>query len=506
MKTRVIVNGLTQSATRWLDSKWSVAVIIALGVFFRVVPYVLNRSLWIDEAYVSMNILNRSWAGLVQPLDYDEVAPLGFLFAQKGIVSLFGNNEYSLRLLPLLAGIGALLLFYTLARRCLSRNTALLALTLFALLNSHIYYSSEAKQYSTDVLITILLLLSAHNLLQSSQRNWLAPAWLGIGGAIAVWFSHPSVFVLAGIGVTLGIYYWAKCNYRSLVALICAGALWVVSFAALYTVSLRHLAENASLDSQWQFALAPLPFHPITMLRWLATVLMGIFTEPLNLQLPGLALFCLVVGTAALLMQRQWSLALWLTPLGFTLIAAIFQQYPFSGRLLLFLIPMLLLILAHGAIQVYASTRDQGIFVGILLVSLIVFSSLGKAVVHLEIPRAREEIKPVLAYLRDHFQESDTLYVYYWGQFTLKYYQEAYGIHDYVLGVRWNENSWNLGADDLNKLRGRKRVWVLFTQGFRGNDEEPEEKFLRFNLDRLGTLVSLNRATGASIYLYDLSK
>jgi len=59
-----------------------------------------------------------------------------------------------LRFMPLLFGIGALFLFSQVARACLSRGAAPLAVLLFAINEPLIYYSSEVKQYSCDVAIT----------------------------------------------------------------------------------------------------------------------------------------------------------------------------------------------------------------------------------------------------------------------------------------------------------------------------------------------------------------
>ncbi|HEY9598539.1 MAG TPA: glycosyltransferase family 39 protein, partial [Cyanophyceae cyanobacterium] len=131
-------------------------VIISFGILVRLVQYLSNRSLWNDEAALALNIVNKSYLELFKPLDYEQGAPIGFLLVEKLAVQVFGNNEYSLRLFPLLSGIAALLLFYELAKRCISRQAVPIALTLFVGLDYLLYYASEAKQYSTDVAIALL--------------------------------------------------------------------------------------------------------------------------------------------------------------------------------------------------------------------------------------------------------------------------------------------------------------------------------------------------------------
>lgn len=79
--------------------------IIGFGILVRLAQYLYNRSLWNDEAALALNIVNRSYFELLQPLNYDQGAPIGFLLVEKLAVQLFGDNEYALRLFPLLSAI-----------------------------------------------------------------------------------------------------------------------------------------------------------------------------------------------------------------------------------------------------------------------------------------------------------------------------------------------------------------------------------------------------------------
>ena len=61
-----------------------------------------------DEAMIALNIERRSYAELFGTLDFNQAAPLGFLWLEKAAVQLLGPSELALRLWPLLAGIAAL--------------------------------------------------------------------------------------------------------------------------------------------------------------------------------------------------------------------------------------------------------------------------------------------------------------------------------------------------------------------------------------------------------------
>jgi len=49
-----------------------------------------SRSLWLDEAALGYSVVSRSYAQLLLPLEYNQVAPIGYLLFAKIGNSLFG--------------------------------------------------------------------------------------------------------------------------------------------------------------------------------------------------------------------------------------------------------------------------------------------------------------------------------------------------------------------------------------------------------------------------------
>jgi len=93
-------------------------LVVLLGVVVRVRQYAANRSLWLDESLVALNIIGRGMHRLLTaPLDFNQTAPAGFLFVEKLSAELFDKGEYALRAFPLLCGIVGLLLYPKLALR-----------------------------------------------------------------------------------------------------------------------------------------------------------------------------------------------------------------------------------------------------------------------------------------------------------------------------------------------------------------------------------------------------
>jgi predicted membrane-bound mannosyltransferase len=140
----------------------AVLVLVLAGALLRLFQFLSGRSLWLDEIMLSRNVLDRGWTELLgTPLDFHQVAPAGFLLLQKLAVTLLGDGELALRTVPLLASFASLFLFWRVARRFLAGWPLLGALGLFAFSAALLWYSSEAKQYSTDVAATLAVLLLA---------------------------------------------------------------------------------------------------------------------------------------------------------------------------------------------------------------------------------------------------------------------------------------------------------------------------------------------------------
>src|SRR3954471_7110680 len=72
-------------------AKLALLISLAVGIALRLLQYAVTRSLWLDEALLASSVLSRPVSGLLQPLDYGQTAPTGFLLLVKGAVALFGS-------------------------------------------------------------------------------------------------------------------------------------------------------------------------------------------------------------------------------------------------------------------------------------------------------------------------------------------------------------------------------------------------------------------------------
>ncbi len=139
-------------ALRWL------AFFVLLGLFARVMRYALRFPLWDDESFLCVNFIGRSYAELLRPLDFHQVAPILFLWIERTVVRIFGFSELALRLVPFACSIASVLLFRRTASRLLSGLGLLLAVAIFAVSYPGIRYAAEAKQYGTDLFVSLGLM------------------------------------------------------------------------------------------------------------------------------------------------------------------------------------------------------------------------------------------------------------------------------------------------------------------------------------------------------------
>ena len=87
------------------------AMAVRLFLFFGV-----EKSLWLDEAALALNILDKNFLELFKPLQYAQSAPPLFLVLTKALVSIFGASERALRFIPFLCSILSLFAFWLLKR------------------------------------------------------------------------------------------------------------------------------------------------------------------------------------------------------------------------------------------------------------------------------------------------------------------------------------------------------------------------------------------------------
>lgn len=488
--------------------------ITLFGITLRLRQYIANRSLWHDEANLALNIVNRTFAELLQPLDYDQGAPIGFLLITKTFTLLFGNEDYILRLTPILSGLIATYLAYRLAKEYLGAGGTLFLL-LFAISWSLVYYSSDLKQYASDVMAVILLIyLAFRSLGEDAKKKDIF--LLARTGFFLIWISHPAAFVAAGIGLVLALEKLLKKNYTRLFWIFGVGAAWIVSFGTTYLISLRTLAADESLKHYWRNAFMPFPpwkdwgWFIKTYSSLLQNTSWGLDRDNLFL----LSTTLIIMGLISFFLRDWYKALIITTPVLIVSLASTMEIYPIRGRLALFLIPIIILFLAEGLGRIFTIinkwNHTAAIVTYLILALYITWTPVNSAIDNLISPRMSADIKPVMEYVSEHREEDDIVYIYHGARPSFNYYAPFYGLDtgNIITGL-------DLGSTQAltqfkkhvdNKLNGNSRVWVIISHIVDcGGCEGDMETFYVEYLNQYGHIEDQHRVMGASVYRYDFS-
>lgn len=450
----------------------TVTALLALaGIVLRLWQYLANSSLWVDEAALARNIVDRSPAGFFSPLDYAQVAPPGFLLIEKGAVAFFGNSEWSLRLFPLLCGIASILLVWRIAGWIFDGWAVPYAVGLFALATPLVFFSSQVKRSSSDAAATSAVVCAVLWLYRSPGESRRVLAVAGIG-AIVVWLSQPVVFVLIGAAAALALWVMVDRRAETIRAGAIVAAVWTLSGAIAVSIAIHNVsvADHAYLEWYWSGGLMPRPWRA-THLYWIwerLTWLFGMYTATLRrtnggLGYPWSQAFAVlsVIGAFSLWRRRREVAVLVVLPVIVTLAAAAFRVYPFSGRVVTFLLPLMIAAVAAGADHALREWLSNRSLAAAAALAVIVGSPIFATLTALP-PERTEHIRPVLARVAQFAREDDDVYVYYGGAQPFRYYAARFALakRRSVVG-RCSVTDLRQYLREVDQFRGHRRVWVI---------------------------------------------
>lgn len=344
------------------SSRWTARLTLAavgLGILWRLAQWWSNPSLWLDEASIAENIIGRNYGGLAQPLRFEQGAPIGWLWIERTLSLVFGQTERALRLWPLLAGVATVFVGWALARRLLGPVATATYVAMMALWPVMVQYSGELKQYSTDTLASVLILLFG---LRVVRREHRARLHLAVAGSALLWFSLPAAICLAGVGLFLGIDDLRRRDRPGIKADLLTALAWFATLAVLWKVTLAELSRSVVADG-WTIGYAPSLTRPFTWLQFVrqeTLALFGVGAMWLRLALSVL----LVIGALRLARRAPGNFALLASLPAVALIASHLKRYPYIGdRPSLYLLPVFFLWIAAAIPEpggtIEPETRDE---------------------------------------------------------------------------------------------------------------------------------------------------
>ena len=333
----------------------AVLAFVALGVLLRVGHYLANYPLWGDEAFLALNFLRRGYLDLLLPLEYGQIGPILFLWAELTAVKLFGFSEMSLRLCPLICSVASVFLFRHTAGRMLKGPALLLAVAIFAVSIHPIRHSADAKPYASDLLVALALVVLAIEWRGSSERTaWL---WMLAGfSPIALAASYPAVLVAVGIALALAPAVWRTRRRGPIIALAAYFIIVATTFAGLFAGIVHRQQTGAvmpALQRYWAESFPPLN-SAARLMSWLITTHAGnMLAYPWGGSRGASSGTLLVVLVGAVVLWRQGQKTIFLvllTPMALALSVAALRLYPYGGqaRITQYLAPAICLLAGLG--------------------------------------------------------------------------------------------------------------------------------------------------------------
>lgn len=350
---------------RWLsavEEERLIWVFVALGVMARAVRYLLCFPLWEDECFLVSNFIDRGFGELLQPLNYHQVAPIGFLAVELAVVKLLGFTEWSLRLFPFISSIASMLVFRRLASRLIDGPAKLIAVATFCASYSGIRYTAEAKPYGVDLFAALVMLWLAVEWWRGGRRGWLIALVAATPAAIVL--SYPAIFIAGGLSVFLSLVLYFERRRGWVVWAAFNMVVLAAFFLMLEVVNGQSEAELHWMQDYWKDNLPSL-FAPGQLVSWFFLTHTG---DLLAIPLGGergasvVSFLLVVAGLVALKRTRQYRLmALCLAPAVLNLLAAFMGRFPYGGHVKFsqYLAPAICLLIGMGGAAILSAGRDS---------------------------------------------------------------------------------------------------------------------------------------------------
>lgn len=375
-------------------------IFVILGLLIRTVRYLLRFPLWPDESFLAAGFIRSDFADLLGAIDYHQVAPLFFLWAELAVVKILGFTEYSLRFFPLLCSLGSVFLFYHLARRLWRGEALLLAVAIFAVSYYPIRHGAEVKPYAVDLFVSLFLLTLAVGWWQkpgSSSRLW----WLAAATAPAIGFSFPAVFVGGGISLGLLPAVLRRGRGKSVIPYLVFNLALVGAFLSVYKISTgpqysteswlsspprKDASSHGWQEGAWVKCFPPFE-EPVKLPGWLIKTHTGrLFAYPNGGKHGGSALtfICFLAGVTILYRRKRKSLLpILLAPFALGFIAAALHRYPYgySARFNLYLAPIICLLAGPGAAVLISLIRPEKIRGAVFTVFVSLLALMGMSII-----------------------------------------------------------------------------------------------------------------------------
>ena len=393
------------------------AGVVALAVLLvHDVPYLLQHSLWIDEAWVADTV--RARIGLTPALSSS--TPVGWTFLLRLVP--FGGPE-RLRLVPLAFAMLAAAAGYLFGRELRLTRFATGILTGAAvLLSPAMLIRDDLKQYTAEAFACVVVWL----LVARIENEWRVRRLAAIAATASVGMLFANTVILVGVAAmaSLALECLVTRHFRRLAAVAAASAVMLGAGLAIYEWLIRpQITQN--LVSYW----AP---HYMPTTSWSAAF--SFLNQMLHHLAPYLGFGSLIVdavlllaGVAALVwLGRPALAAMFPLTLAVVIAASGARKYPFgdtrTSTFWLVAAPLLMAVAVAAAARL-AVRIDRRAPLAVAAAALAVWVPFTDAYIRShQIPN--EDVHSEVAYLDTHLRRGDVVIVSYAASYAFAYYYQ----------------------------------------------------------------------------------
>lgn len=383
------------------------AIITAAGAYLRFYHLTYN-SLWLDEGAtyeLSRFSLLHTW----NTMTTGEFNPPLFFWMEHLMLPL-GRNEFVLRLIPAMLGTLTIPLVYLVGREFNDDCTGVAAASIIAFSPFHIFYSQEARAYTTLLFFlacTLFFFLRAWK--NGSCRCWAA---FGLFSALSFYthfYSALLVTALALLGVVSEIWLRER-SIQRIKGFFAGLLLSLLMVLPLLVIAVPLAVRRTTFASTW--GLRGFEALAVTLIQMLNS----------NSAVTVILILASILGIV-LLWRRNRMSALILTvsliaPIAATLMLS--YRMPFHPRYLIYLLPLFAIAISCAASPLF-SLRRWTVMVFIVMIVFISLPALKEYYTHI----SKEDWRNVVAQFRSIHQDND-VYVFMPGYISLPfvfYYQ-----------------------------------------------------------------------------------
>jgi hypothetical protein len=502
----------------------SITLIIALSIITSLIQFLYNPSLWQDEAALALNIIHRNSSDLLKPLDYGQVAPILFLQIEKLFSTIWPNSEYGLRLFPLLCFWASILLFNQITKKQIhSIYARIAALSFFAFGYMFIYYSTEIKQYMSDVFVLLCML---YLLLKDYKNNRAKYYLLGVVGIIAVFLSNLAPVILFTCGIYLFYEHLFMSRIKNIIPLFIVGIIWLSTFLLYYCFFIYNHPQQEFMQIYWFRSGAFLPLAPFTIDLYVflfekvpVTIFSAIFAlneSKMQTKIIDLGLGLLfIAGITGLIRSKNKLIIICCIPMLLHLLLSAFQIYPFARRLILYTLPGIIVVCSFGFDYILTVIFPKLKIEKFRLPALVFLISIICVSLFVRFPIEKVEMKKCIKYIQSNVNAEEYIYSFHNASVIFQYYKDIGFVNSEVniindekvkpsdFGSLISIDEYlksDLYIHDLKRQFSNKKVWLLIS-GFDG------EEFIVNKIDSLGyNRIKEFKTKGVSVYLYDFGE